>query len=158
MTRRDWGIGIIAFMVISLLIASASPRVLEATAEEFPKPGASDPREVLDLTPAQKETLKATMHEHLAAVEAIVAALARQDYEKAADVAHFELGFPKHREVMQHEAGAALPKKYMELALEHHQAAEDLAEAITSKEMTRILEQLAKTIQACTTCHKAYKL
>jgi len=98
------------------------------------------------------------MREHLAALEGIVSALGRQDYDKAAGVAHSELGFPKHHEAMQREQGAALPKKYQELALEHHQAAEDLAEAIAAKEMAPILQKLSKTIQACNVCHSAFKL
>jgi hypothetical protein len=159
MTRRRFGIGIIAFIIASTLAAGASPTATETAAPGSPRlNAASDSRIRLDLKPAQKEALKATMHEHLAALEAIVSALARQDYEKAAAVAHSELGFPKHHEAMQREQGAALPKKYQELAIEHHQAAEDLAEAIAAKEMTPILQQLEKTIHACTACHSAYQL
>ncbi len=116
------------------------------------------PRVRLDLTPAQQEALKFTMREHLEALEAIVAALGRADYATAADLAHIELGFPKHHEAMQRERGATLPKRYQELAMAHHQAAEELAKAITAKKMPLILERLAKTIRACTACHGAYTL
>ncbi|HEY5594674.1 MAG TPA: hypothetical protein VIL61_05875 [Nitrospiria bacterium] len=159
MARRGLGLGIIAFIVASTLAAGASPTTTETAAQGSPQPGeVSGPRERLDLKPVQQEALKATMREHLAALEVIVSALARQDYEKAADVAHSELGFPKHHEAMQREQGAALPKKYQVLALEHHQAAEDLAEAIAAKEMTPILQKLSKTIQACNACHRAFQL
>jgi hypothetical protein len=148
-----------AFIITSTFTASVSPTAIVAGAQGSSQPGeVSGPSVRLDLEPAQQEALKATMREHLAAIEAIVAALARQDYQKATDVAHFDLGFPKHHEAMQREQGASLPKKYQELALAHHQAAEDLAEAISAKEMTPILQKLSKTIQACTACHKAYKL
>jgi len=159
MARTGVGIGIVAFIIASTLAAGASPTATETAAPVSPQPGtAAGPRARLNLKPDQKEALKATMQEHLAAIEAIVSALAQQDYQKAAAVAHSELGFPKHHEAMQREQGALLPKKYQELAMEHHQAAEDLTEAISTKEITPILQQLAKTIQACTACHKAYQL
>jgi len=149
----------IAWLVAALLAIGAWPAAMEAAAQEPFQPGAaSDARVRLDLKPAQREALKLTMREHLESLEAIVAALGRQEYGKAADVAHLELGFPKHHEAMQREQGAALPKRYQELAMGHHQAAEGLAEAIATQEMTPILRQLAKTIQACTACHKAYRL
>lgn len=159
MSRKSLGWGAVAFIVAVTLAANASPAKIKTAAQGSSNPaGVSGPRERLDLLPAQQEALKATMREHLAAIEAIVSALAGQDLEKAAKVAHSELGFPKHHEAMQREQGAALPKRYQALALRHHQAAEDLSEAIGKKEMTSILRQLAKTIQACDACHSVYQL
>lgn len=158
MPHRSIGLGIIAFIFTTTLTAGASPTVTEAAAHPSPQPSAASSRVRLDLKPDQKEALKTTMREHLAAIEAIVTALSQQDYQKAADAAHSELGFPKHHEAMQREQGAVLPQKYQELAIEHHQAAEDLAEAIAKKEVPPILQRLAKTIQACNKCHMAYKL
>jgi hypothetical protein len=123
-----------------------------------PPPAASDPRISLNLKPAVQEVLKQTMQEHLRALQAVVAALAREDYDKASTVAHEELGFPKHHQVMQRERGAPFPKKYQELAMAHHQAAEDLAKSIAAKEMKPILQRLDHTIAACVACHQAYKL
>lgn len=115
-------------------------------------------RAVLGLGPAAESGLKLTMREHLEAIRDIVAALGRQDFERAAKVAHDELGFPKHHEAMKRETGATFPLKYHELAMAHHQEAEDLAKAIPSKDLKRILPQLEKTIGACVSCHQAYKL
>lgn len=77
---------------------------------------APDRRVSLGLQPSVAESLKLTMREHLDALHAIVAALAHDDYEKAAAVAHEDLGFPKHHQAMQREAGATFPTKYHELA------------------------------------------
>ena len=59
---------------------------------------------------------------------------------------------------MKREAEAAFPPKYHELAMVHHQAAEDLAKMIPSKDLQTILPELEKTIGACVVCHRAYKL
>lgn len=121
-------------------------------------PAAPDPRISLNLKPAIQEALKQTMQEHLQALQAIVSALAQENHEKASAIAHEELGFPKHHQVMQREGGAPFPRRYQELAIAHHQAAEDLAEVIPTKEMQPILHRLDQTIKACVTCHQAYKL
>ena len=120
--------------------------------------GHRDERAVLGLGPAPEAGLKLTMREHLEAIRDIVAALGRQDFENAAIIAQDELGFSKHHEAMKREAGATFPSKYHELAMAHHQAAEDLAKAIPSKNLKTILPKLEKTIGACVSCHQAYKL
>jgi len=115
-------------------------------------------RVALGLGPAAESGLKLTMREHLEAIRDIVAALGRQDFDQASKVAHDELGFSKHHEAMKREAGATFPPKYHELAMAHHQAAEDLAKVIPSKDLKAILPQLEKTIGACVSCHQAYRL
>jgi hypothetical protein len=42
--------------------------------------------------------------------------------------------------------------------MSHHQAAEDLAGIIPSKDMKKILPHLERTMQVCVACHQAYKL
>jgi hypothetical protein len=118
----------------------------------------ADARVALDLGPAVQEGLKLTMREHLEALHAIVDALAREEYEKAAVVAHEDLGFPKHHQAMQREQGTPFPPKYQELAMAHHQVAEDLASIIPSRDMKKILPHLERTMKACVACHQAYRL
>lgn len=117
-----------------------------------------DERVALDLSEQASVGMRLTMREHLESIRDIVAALGRQDFERAAKVAHDELGFPKHHEAMKREAGATFPPKYHELAMAHHQEAEDLAQAIPSKDLKTILPQLERTIGVCISCHQAYKL
>jgi hypothetical protein len=117
-----------------------------------------DERVALGLSQSAEAGLRLTMREHLDALHAIMAALSRQDFEQAARVAHEDLGFPKHHQAMQREVGATFPPKYHELAMAHHQAAEDLAKVIPSKDLKEILPALERTIGACVACHRAYKL
>jgi hypothetical protein len=84
--------------------------------------------------------------------------LGRQEFEQAAQTAHQELGFPKHHQAMEREAGATFPPKYHQLAMAHHQAAEDLATVIPSQDIKRILPQLERTMTACVVCHQAFRL
>jgi hypothetical protein len=117
-----------------------------------------DERVALELSEQTSAGMKLTMREHLEAIRDIVAALSRQDFEQAAKVAHEELGFPKHHQAMERESGATFPPKYHELAMAHHQEAEDLAKVLPSKDLQAIMPKLEKTIGACISCHRAYKL
>jgi hypothetical protein len=126
--------------------------------EGAPTGSRQDERVALDLSEQASAGMKLTMREHLEAIRDIVAALGQQDFEQAAKVAHDELGFPKHHEAMKREAGATFPPKYHELAMAHHQAAEDLAKVIPSKDLKTILPQLEQTIGDCVSCHRVYKL
>ncbi len=112
----------------------------------------------LHLNASVQEGLKLTMREHLEALQNILGALSRDDYEKAAAIAHEELGFPKHHQAMQREQGFAFPAGYQKLAMTHHQVAEDLAEVIPSKDLPRIMKHLDRTVKACVVCHQTYKL
>lgn len=123
-----------------------------------PTPVTPDARTALNLAPSVEASLKQSMQEHLQALQAIVAELAQENYGDAAAIAHKELGFPKHHQVMQREHGVSFPKKYQELAIAHHQAAENLAATIATKEMKPILQKLDRTMKACVDCHQAYKL
>lgn len=115
-------------------------------------------RMALDLPPAAQEGLKLTMREHLEAIDAIVSALAREDFSKAATLATVELGFAKHHVAMQREQSATFPPAYHELAMAHHQAAEALGAVIPTKDLKQILPHLEQTIHACVKCHQAFRL
>lgn len=118
---------------------------------------ARDQRIALDLPPSVRNGLNQTMRKHLETLQAIVSTLARGDYKEGAQIAHEELGFPKHHQAMQREQGASFPKRYQDLAMDHHQKAEELAKVISSKNMKEILPALEQTIKACNTCHRAFK-
>ena len=149
--------GLVFLLVMGCAVTPADHRHgMDKQAETPVKPSMA--LAVLNLPLAAQEGLKLTMREHLEALQAIVAALAREDYEKAAAVAHEDLGFPKHHQAMQREQGAPFPPRYQELAMAHHQVAEDLAGIIPSKDMNKILPRLERTMQAGVACHQAYKL
>jgi hypothetical protein len=126
--------------------------------EGVPTGSRHDERVALNLNEQASAGMKLTMREHLEAIRDIVDGLGRQDFEQAAKVARDELGFSKHHQAMKREGGSTFPSKYHELAMAHHQEAEDLAKMIPSEDLKTILPQLERTIGACVACHRAYKL
>ena len=115
-------------------------------------------RMALDLPPAAQEGLKLTMREHLEAIDAIVSALAQEDFAKGATLATEELGFSKHHVAIQREQGATFPPAYHDLAMAHHARAETLGEVMLTRDLKQILNQLQQTIHACVECHQAFRL
>lgn len=152
------GVGLTAVLGLAVAVEAQHDHGHSLIKEETPADRQQDDRPAVGLAPAAEAGLKLTMREHLEAIHEIVGALGRQEFEQAAKISHEELGFPKHHQAMEREAGATFPPKYHDLAMAHHREAEDLAEALPSKDLQKILPQLERTIGACVSCHKAYKL
>lgn len=152
------GLGLATLLSLAVVVEAQHEHGHPVNKEGAPTGSRQDERVTLDLSEQASVGMKLTMREHLEAIRDIVATLGQQDFEQAAKVAHEELGFLKHHQAMQREGGATFPPKYHELAMAHHQAAEDLAKVIPSKDLKTILPQLERAIGACVSCHQAYKL
>ena len=157
-TVASVGLGLVGFLSLTAVGEAQHEKGPPTIKEGALADSRQDERAALSLGLAAEAGLKLTMREHLEAIRDIVAALGRQEFEQAAKLVHEGLGFPKHHLAMQREAGAMFPPRYHELAMAHHQEAEDLAKMIPSKDLTTILPQLERTIGACVSCHRAYKL
>lgn len=111
----------------------------------------------LGLDQSALEAHRAVMQDHFKAVHEIVAALAEGQFELAQNLTETRLGFSKHREAMRKQKPEIFPPAYHDFAMAHHQAAEDLAKVISSKNLNRILPHLERTLKACVQCHENFK-
>jgi len=59
---------------------------------------------------------------------------------------------------MQRQKPEAFPPAYHDLAMAHHEAAEELAHVIPSQDYKQILLRIDKTLEACVACHRAFEL
>ena len=116
-----------------------------------------DQRISLELNPESKIAHEAVMHEHLEAVYQVLSALTLEEFDKAKKITENQLGFVKHREAMQRQKPENFPAEYHDLAMAHHRAAENLAQAIPSHNLKLILPHLEQTVHACVACHRMYK-
>jgi hypothetical protein len=152
------GLGLALLLNLTVVVEAQHEHGHSTAKEGAPAETQKNERLALGLSQTAEAGLKLTMREHLEALQAIVGWLGRQEFEQATKVAQEELGFSKHHQAMKREVGSVFPPKYHELAMAHHQAAEDLAKVIPSKDLKTILPQLERTIRACVACHRAYKL
>ncbi len=117
-----------------------------------------DVRTPVQLDAVARQEHRAVMLQHLETIQAIVAALAEEDYRLAQGLAETHLGFFMHRHAMARQQPENFPPAYHDLAMAHHEAAEKMADAMPSRDLKRILPEFNKVLKACVACHLEYKL
>jgi cytochrome c556 len=114
-----------------------------------------DRRQPLPLSPMMAQHQKENMREHLIAVQQIVAALARDDFDAVAAAAK-PIGYSEEMAQMCTHMGAGAPG-FTEMALTFHRTADTIGEAATRRDRAAVLAALGNTLQTCTACHAAYR-
>jgi cytochrome c556 len=118
-------------------------------------PVGGDARRPLYLLPMMAEHQKQNMREHLAAVNGIVAALAKGDFG-AVRAAAKKLGTTPEMQQMCMNFGAATPG-FSERALAFHATADGLSAAAAAADTQKVLGALSATLNSCVSCHAAYR-
>jgi hypothetical protein len=98
------------------------------------------------------------MLQHLETIQVIMNALVEEDYELARGLTESHLGFFMHRQAMAQQHPEQFPPAYHDLAMAHHEAAEELARIIPSKDLKQILPRFNSVLKACVACHLEFKV
>jgi len=117
--------------------------------------GAADTRKPLPLPAMMAEHQKENMREHLAAVQAIIAALGRNDMDGVAK-ASARIGYSEAMGQMCEHMGAAAPG-FTTMALNFHHTADTIGEAARRGDRAGVLTALDRTLQTCVGCHATYR-
>ena len=117
-----------------------------------------DVRTPIPLEAEARQEHRAVMLQHLETIQAIVAALADEDYRLAQGLTESHLGFFMHRYAMARQEPADFPPAYHDLAMAHHAAAEKLADVMPTKDLKQILPEFNNVLKACVACHLEYRL
>jgi len=117
-----------------------------------------DTRTPLGLTIQEGREHRTVMLQHLETVQAIVAALAEENFVLAQGLTETHLGFFMHRQAMAGQHPDSFPPAYHDLAMAHHEAAEALARTMPSRDLKQILPRLDDVLKACVACHLAFKV
>lgn len=144
------------WQVALLLMACACSRETPppvATAED--PLAALDTRAPVPLLASMAMHQKESMQEHLVAVQEIVEASATNDFARI-QTASAKLGSSPSMGQMCTHIGAAAPG-FSEQALAFHRTADRLVEASRQRDGARVLAELSTTLQACTSCHAAWR-
>ena len=126
-------------------------------ADNHPLP-VPDVRTPIPLSAQAELEHRRVMLQHLESVEAVVAALASEDFDRAQGLTENHLGFFMHRQAMASQLPQRFPPAYHDLATAHHEAAEELARAMPTKDFKQILPKLDNVLKACIACHAEYKV
>jgi cytochrome c556 len=128
--------------------------IVSARAEEHSQ-SAGETRKPLLLPAMMANHQKQNMREHLAAVQAIVAAIVRDDMDGVTK-ATARLGFSEAMGQMCEHMGAATPG-FTAMALNFHHTADTIGEAARRGDRAGVLTALDRTLQTCVTCHATYR-
>jgi hypothetical protein len=117
----------------------------------------SDARRLVALTPTQQDDLRAQMRAHMASTQAMLAALAADDWQAVASAAD---GFgPGQAGAGGHSFRAALPAEWFTFAQPMHMALRELAdEARGEQRMPQALRLLADAHARCVGCHAVFRV
>lgn len=101
---------------------------------------------------------RTVMLQHLETIQAIVAALVEEDFERAQGLTEAHLGFFMHRQAMARQQPERFPPAYHDLAMAHHEAAEELGRVMPTHDLKQILPKLDGVLKACVACHLEYRV
>lgn len=118
----------------------------------------SDTRHPIPLSPPAGKEHRAVMLQHLETIQVIVNALVEEDYDLAKGLTESHLGFFMHRQAMAQQQPEDFPPAYHDLAMAHHEAAEELARIIPTKDLKQILPRFNNVLKACVGCHLEFKV
>ena len=116
---------------------------------------ALDQRQSVPLPPMMAQHQKENMRAHLVAIQQIVAALSRDDFD-AITAAAGRIGYSDTMAQMCTHMGAGAPG-FTEMALNFHHTADTVGEAARRRDRGAVLAALANTLQTCTGCHATYQ-
>jgi hypothetical protein len=117
-----------------------------------------DTRYPIPLSSSDAKEHRAVMLQHLETIQVIVNALVEEDYEMAKGLTESHLGFFMHRQAMAQQHPDQFPPAYHDLAMAHHEAAEELARIMHTKDMKQILPRFNNVLKACVACHLEFKV
>ena len=130
----------------------------QAAAKDAPK----DARQAVRFPPALREHTLANMRDHLLALQEIQAALAQQEYDRAADIAERRLGMSSLSLHGAHDVAKYMPKGMQEAGPAMHRHASRFAvaakDAAATGDVRPALAALAATTAQCVACHAGYRV
>lgn len=122
---------------------------------------ATDTRQLVELKPPARETLRQEMRDNLVALNTIITLLANNQVKEAGEVAEKELG----RSAMGKNAskpfdarpGPQMPREMHQLGISGHMVATDFAKAAASGDRDKAMAELPAIVGSCVACHASYR-
>jgi hypothetical protein len=121
-----------------------------------------DTRQAVEFSQAMRDHTLANMRDHLLALQQIEAALAREEYDQAADIAEQRLGMTALILHGSYERAKFMPQGMRDVGSAMHANASRLAvaakDAGATGDLKPVLEAMASVTAQCVACHSAYRV
>ena len=151
-------------VIVSLIAVASLAMGLAALAEppDHTAHAPSDTRQAIDMPPELRTHMLANMREHLVAMGEIQAALAKGNFDEAADIAENRIGMSSLEVHHASHLAPYMPKPIQELGMTIHRTASRFArtaqEAAVEGGVPRALGALSELTQRCVACHANFRL
>lgn len=164
------GYGFIALLVTLAPVALAQSHDATMHRHEPARPAAAgshqvapeDARQTVHFPKALREHTLANMRDHLLALQQIQEALAREEYDKAGDIAEQRLGMTSLGLHGAHDVAKYMPRGMREAGSAMHRGASRFAvaakDAGATGDVKPALDALAKVTAQCVACHAGYRV
>lgn len=123
---------------------------------------ADDARQKVAMPPMMQEHMFNNMRDHLRALQEIQAALARSDFDQAADIAERRLGMSSLETHGAAHMAPYMPTAMQKIGTEMHRAASRFArvaqEAAVKGDMAPVLDGYSRLLLQCIACHESYRI
>ncbi|MBK6629746.1 MAG: hypothetical protein IPG33_01190 [Betaproteobacteria bacterium] len=134
----------------------------QAQAAKTAKAAPKDIRQAVKFPKVLREHTLANMRDHLLALQEIQEALAKQEYDKAGDIAEHRLGMSSLALHGAHDVAKYMPKGMQEAGTAMHRHASRFAvaakDAGATGDVRPALAALAATTAQCVACHAGYRV
>lgn len=135
----------------------------QAPAQKQPAQAApKDTRQAVTFPKTLREHTLANMRDHLLALQEIQEALAKQEYDRAGDIAEQRLGMSSLQLHGAHDVAKYMPKGMQEAGTAMHRNASRFAvaakDAGATGDVRPALAALASTTAQCVACHAGYRV
>ncbi len=123
---------------------------------------AIDARRKIDMPEMMREHMLGNMRDHLRALQEIQAALAKSDFDKAADIAEQRIGMSSLGTHGAAHMAPYMPKPMQDIGTQMHRAASRFSrtaqEAAVKADMAPVLDDFSTLLRQCVACHDSYRL
>lgn len=118
----------------------------------------ADPRQLVELPPMMQTHMLGNMRDHLLALNEILAALAVDDGDRAAQVAEQRLGMSSLDDHGGEHMAPFMPAGMREAGGTMHRAASRFARLAQEGDRLRAYDALGEVTAGCVACHAGYRL
>lgn len=123
---------------------------------------AKEARQKVEMPPMMQEHMLDNMRDHLRALQEIQAALAKSDFDKAADIAEQRIGMSSLGTHGAAHMAPYMPKPMQDIGTQMHRAASRFSrtaqEAAVKADMAPVLDDFSTLLRQCVACHDSYRL
>ena len=118
----------------------------------------TDPRELVSLPEMMQQHMLANMRDHLASLNAILAAMGEGQLDRAAEVAETRLGMSSLERHGASHMARFMPAGMREAGTRMHRAASRFARKAQEGDALQAYRALTAVTSACVACHAGYRI